>query len=74
MKDKDIPISFRLKEENKKRLSEIEEYIPTVSNRNAAMNFIIQSYYEVVITPRKNKIEEIKKDMKAFGISINDLT
>lgn len=71
---KDLPISFRLTEENKKRLKEIEEFIPTVDNRNATMNFIISSYYEVFAKPRKEKIQEMIRDMKAYGITISDIS
>lgn len=64
---------FRITNENLDRLTEIELYIPTVSSRNAAMNFIIKSFHEVIIIPRSKKIVEIKNDMKAFGISIQDV-
>ena len=69
----DKPVSFRLTKENQDKLKEIEGYIKTVSNRNATMNFIIQSYYEVVILPRRKIIEETKKNMTMYGISISDL-
>jgi aryl-alcohol dehydrogenase-like predicted oxidoreductase len=74
MKSKqDPPIPFRLTKENVKRLKEIEEMTLTVSNRNAAMNYIIKTYYQAVVVPRKSTLNQIKREISAFEITVSEL-
>jgi len=70
MKETDNPIGFRLTKENKARLKEIEEYTPTVSNRNATMNHIIESWHTVVIPERIRFKKETVAKAKSLGMSV----
>ena len=73
MKPKTNPIGFRITSNNIKKLEEIKDMIPTINNRNKAMNFIIDSYHREVIIPRQDKIKEIRATMTAYGIVPSEL-
>lgn len=70
-KDENPPIGFRLTKKNKKLLKEIEEYIPTVDNRNAALNHIIESWYSVVVPERESFKRETLARAKALGMHVS---
>ncbi len=73
MKQTTNPVGFRITKSNLKRLEEIMGVIPTLHNRNATMNFIIESYHREVIIPRQGKIKEIRATMVGYGIVISEL-
>lgn len=68
---KENTIGLRLKKENRKLIKEIEEYVQIVSNRNAAINYVISTWHAVVIPEQEQFKRETLARAKALGMHVS---